>query len=59
MGSGCAEESGSGPFVLGMGEGFYYYYYHHLFMWLHPVLIAALGIFSCSMSTLSCSLWDP
>ena len=30
----------------------------NLFIWLHLVLIAALGIFSCDMQTLSWSMWD-
>ena len=36
-----------------------------LFIWLHPVLVAAggifvavCGIFSCGMRTLSCGMWD-
>ena len=28
------------------------------FIWLHQVSVAALGIFSCSLQTLSCSIWD-
>ena len=28
------------------------------FIWLHWVLAAACRIFSCSMGTLSCSMWD-
>ena len=32
----------------------------HLFIWLHQVfdLLAAYGVFSYSMGTLSCSTWD-
>ena len=30
----------------------------YLFIWLHSVLVAAHGIFSCSMRTLSCGMWD-
>ena len=29
-----------------------------LFIWLHQVLVATRGIFSCGRKTLSCSLWD-
>ena len=29
-----------------------------MFIWLHQVLLAALGIFSYSMRTLSCGMWD-
>ena len=29
-----------------------------LFIWLHQALIVTCGIFSCSMRTLSCGLWD-
>ena len=27
-------------------------------MWLHQVLVVACRIFTCSMQTLSCSMWD-
>ena len=30
----------------------------YLFIWLHSILVAAHGIFRCSMRTLSCGLWD-
>ena len=30
----------------------------YLFIWLHWVLVAACGIFSCSMWALSCSMRD-
>ena len=30
----------------------------YLFIWLHWLLVAACGIFSCSMWTLRCGLWD-
>ena len=30
----------------------------YLFIWLHQVLAAAHGIFSCDMCTLSYSMWD-
>ena len=30
----------------------------HLFIWLHSVLVEALGIFNCGTQTLSCSVWD-
>ena len=30
----------------------------YLFIWLQQVLVAAHGIFSCGVWTLSCSLWD-
>ena len=32
--------------------------YFYLFIWLCQVLVAAFGIFSCSIQTLSCSMWD-
>ena len=30
----------------------------YLFIWLLRVLVAACRLFSCSMQTLSCSMWD-
>ena len=30
----------------------------YLLIWLHWVSVAARGIFSCSMRTLSCGMWD-
>ena len=30
----------------------------YLFIWLQWVLVAACGIFSCGMLTLSCGMWD-
>ena len=32
--------------------------YINFFIWLHRVLVAAHGIFSCGLQTLSCSTWD-
>ena len=32
---------------------------NYLFIWLCRVLVAACGIFSCGMQTLSCGMWDP
>ena len=29
-----------------------------IFIWLCQVLVAACGIFSCGMRTLSCGMWD-
>ena len=29
-----------------------------IFIWLHWILVAVCGIFSCSMQTLSCKIWD-
>ena len=40
--------------VLSLCSGIFYY----LFIWLRQVLVVACGIFSCSMWTLSCSIWD-
>jgi len=33
-------------------------YLVYLFMWLHQVLVVACGIFTCSVQTLSCGMWD-
>ena len=32
--------------------------YIYLFIWLHRISFAACGIFSCSVQTLSCDMWD-
>ena len=29
----------------------------NLFIWLHPILVVAHGIFSCGMWTFSCGMW--
>ena len=34
-------------------------YIYLLFIWLCRVFIKALGIFTCSIWTLSCGMWDP
>ena len=36
---------------------FFFNTFNYLF-WLHQVFIAACRIFSCSMQTLSCGMWD-
>ena len=33
-------------------------YFIYLFIWLQQVLVVACGIFSCSLQTLSCGMWD-
>ena len=37
---------------------YFFNIYFYLFIWLCQVLVAAFGIFSCSMQTVSCSMWD-
>ena len=40
----------------GENSNYYYYYFIYLFFWLPWVLVAAPGLLSCGMQTLSCGM---
>ena len=41
-----------------MSVNVFSFFFKYLFLWLHQVLVAAHGIFSRDMCTLSYSMWD-
>ena len=44
--------------ALGMISLSFFFFFEYLFIWLCWILVATHGIFSCSMRTLSCGMWD-
>ena len=48
----------SGFFSTFLAIDFYTLLIFYLFIWLHQVLVAAWGIFSCGVWNLSCGMWD-
>ena len=37
---------------------FFFFFSIYLFLWLHHILLAARGIFSCKTHNFCCGIWD-